>query len=183
MLLRRMGDMVNVRLDLGVLRNCRTGQAVYTDMEHRRPIVVVRQVVIEHIGNDDLERYLLRALPPSEMARGAEHLQVCNECRERLVTTDEFVSAIRAALRILKSRESRVEMLCSDPSLGKSNPALSSGSSRPGIPWRDLQEAIRTSCASCPTVKRRHGLQTLELRRVPVHIVIPCTKQMTYIMF
>jgi hypothetical protein len=39
------------------------------------------------------------------MARVAEHLQVCDECQERLVGTDEFISAIRAALKILESRK------------------------------------------------------------------------------
>ena len=73
-------------------------------MGHRTPVVVLREVIVEHIGNDDLERYLLRALPASELAGVAEHLQGCNECRERLVATDEFVSAIRGALRILESR-------------------------------------------------------------------------------
>ena len=73
-------------------------------MGHRLPVVVLRQVFVEHIGNDDPERYLLRAFPASAMARVAEYLQVCDECQERLVATDEFVSAIRAALKILKNR-------------------------------------------------------------------------------
>ena len=76
-----------------------------TDTKHRKLVIVVPEVFGEHVSNDGLERYLLRTLPPSEMARVAEHLQVCDECQERLVGTDEFISAIRAALKILESRK------------------------------------------------------------------------------
>jgi hypothetical protein len=65
-------------------------------MGHRMSVVVLPQGFVEHVSSDCLERYLLRTLPASEMARVAEHLPVCDECRTRLVATNEFVSAIRA---------------------------------------------------------------------------------------
>ena len=86
--------------------------AVYRDMEHRKRVVVERQAFVSHTCSNDPERHLLRVLPASEMARVAEPLLVCNECGERLVGTEEFVSAIRAGLKILE-QNSRVRALCS----------------------------------------------------------------------
>ena len=71
-------------------------------MKHQASVVVLQEVA-DHVSTDLLEQYLLKALPPAEMPRIAEHVRICEACRVRLGETGEFVSAIRAALRMLKS--------------------------------------------------------------------------------
>jgi anti-sigma factor RsiW len=72
-------------------------------MENQASVVVLQEVLADHFSADALEQYLLRALPAAEMARIAEHTLACEECGARLSETGEFISAIRAALRMLKS--------------------------------------------------------------------------------
>jgi hypothetical protein len=42
---------------------------------------------VEHINDDDLERYVMRTLPVP--ARLDEHLLICDACRDRLKATEE----------------------------------------------------------------------------------------------
>ena len=58
---------------------------------------------MEHIGEDDLERYAMRTLPESACATLEEHLLICQSCRDRLQTTDEYVAAMTAAAKIRES--------------------------------------------------------------------------------
>jgi hypothetical protein len=52
---------------------------------------------IEHISEDDLERYAMRSLPAPESVRLEEHLLICHPCQDRLRETDEYVAAMKAA--------------------------------------------------------------------------------------
>jgi hypothetical protein len=52
---------------------------------------------VVHIGEDDLEQYAMRTIPESACATLEEHLLICEDCRDRLEATDEYVAAIRAA--------------------------------------------------------------------------------------
>ena len=54
-------------------------------------------VSVEHVGDDDLDQYALRTLPESACAALEEHLLICQSCRDRLQTTDEYVAAMRSA--------------------------------------------------------------------------------------
>jgi hypothetical protein len=63
-------------------------------------------VSVEHIGEDDLENYAMRTLPESSCAALEEHLLICEDCRERLDSEIEFVTAMRsAAARTIKERD------------------------------------------------------------------------------
>jgi anti-sigma factor RsiW len=64
---------------------------------------------MDHISEDELDRYAARSLPESEAAAIEEHLLICEFCQDRLQLTDEFVAALRAATheRNLKSRRLR----------------------------------------------------------------------------
>jgi hypothetical protein len=70
-------------------------------MKHQASVVVLQEVT-DHVSADVLEQYLLKVLPAAERASIAEHVRICEKCQLRLGTTGEFVSAIRAALRMLK---------------------------------------------------------------------------------
>jgi anti-sigma factor RsiW len=50
-----------------------------------------------HIGEDDLERYVMKKLPDAQLDALEDHLLICPECREQLVETERYVLAIRAA--------------------------------------------------------------------------------------
>lgn len=52
---------------------------------------------MEHVSEDDLERYAMRTLPESAVAPLEEHLLICAECRGRLVETERYVAPLRAA--------------------------------------------------------------------------------------
>ena len=52
---------------------------------------------MEHISEDDLERYAMLATPGRELAALEEHLLICAECRERLETTERYSEAMHAA--------------------------------------------------------------------------------------
>lgn len=52
-----------------------------------------------HVEDDGLELYALGRLTEADAAPVEEHLLVCEECRVRLAGWDEYVGAIRAALK------------------------------------------------------------------------------------
>jgi len=53
--------------------------------------------VVEHVSEDDLERYAMRTLPAPESECLEEHLLICSECRDGLTATDGYVAAMRSA--------------------------------------------------------------------------------------
>ncbi len=53
--------------------------------------------IVEHVSEDDLERYAMRSLPAPESDHLEEHLLICSECHNRLKATDEYVAAMRSA--------------------------------------------------------------------------------------
>ena len=52
---------------------------------------------MEHISEDDLEQYTMRTMPEADLDHLDGHLLICSECRDRLVETEQYVAAIRAA--------------------------------------------------------------------------------------
>ena len=52
---------------------------------------------MEHISEDTLERYAMRKIPGTESGPLEEHLLTCLECRDRLQSEIDYVSAIRSA--------------------------------------------------------------------------------------
>jgi anti-sigma factor RsiW len=52
---------------------------------------------VEHVTEDDLERYAMRTLSAPESDHLEEHVLICQSCRDRLESTDEFVAAMRSA--------------------------------------------------------------------------------------
>jgi hypothetical protein len=62
-----------------------------------------------HIGDEDLERYLLNKLPEPEAAAAEEHLLVCAGCRQRLEETERYVRAMRTALSRTEQEEAARE--------------------------------------------------------------------------
>jgi anti-sigma factor RsiW len=53
--------------------------------------------IVQHVSEDDLERYAMRFLPAPESEQLEEHLLVCQSCRDRLEATDRYVAAMKAA--------------------------------------------------------------------------------------
>ena len=58
---------------------------------------------VEHATDDTLERHSMRSLPAPESDRLEEHLLVCQSCRDRLTATDEYVAAMKAAVKLRES--------------------------------------------------------------------------------
>ena len=53
-----------------------------------------------HISEDELELYAVsRGLPEGQLAVIEEHLLICEVCQDRLQELDEYVAAMREALR------------------------------------------------------------------------------------
>jgi hypothetical protein len=52
---------------------------------------------VEHVTEDDLERYAMRTLSAPESDHLEEHGLIGQSGRDRLESTDEFVAAMRAA--------------------------------------------------------------------------------------
>jgi hypothetical protein len=52
-----------------------------------------------HVGDDVLERYLLRRLTEAEIPPVEEHLLVCEECQDQMAETENFMLATRVALQ------------------------------------------------------------------------------------
>ncbi len=64
---------------------------------------------MDHISEDELDRYAARSMAEAEAAAIEEHLLTCAFCQDRLELTDEFVAAMRAAVheRNAKNRRRR----------------------------------------------------------------------------
>jgi hypothetical protein len=52
---------------------------------------------VKHISEDDLERYAMQRIPGTESGPLEEHLLICLECRDRLQSAIDFVTAMRSA--------------------------------------------------------------------------------------
>jgi anti-sigma factor RsiW len=61
---------------------------------------------VEHISEDDLERYAMRSLPARDSERLEEHLLICHQCQDRLRETDAYVAAMKAAAGKIRQEES-----------------------------------------------------------------------------
>lgn len=62
-------------------------------------------VSVEHVSEDDLEKYAMQTLAEAETENLELHLLTCSECRDRLQAADEYVAAMRsAAAKITESR-------------------------------------------------------------------------------
>ena len=65
------------------------------------------QARVDHICEEDLERYVLGRLPALQVERLETHILICAECQDRLVEAEAYVQAVRdAALEL--SHEPRV---------------------------------------------------------------------------
>jgi len=54
-----------------------------------------------HAAEELLEQYSAGSLPETEVARVEEHLLICETCRERLVSIDDWVRSLRRASALL----------------------------------------------------------------------------------
>lgn len=61
-------------------------------------IVMTSTSLDSHPSDDDIELYSLERLPDEQQQTIEEHLIVCEQCRQRLDQTDEFVAAMQDAL-------------------------------------------------------------------------------------
>ena len=52
---------------------------------------------MEHICQDDFERYAMQTHPGRKSGLLEEHLLICKDCRDRLQSEIDFVTAIRSA--------------------------------------------------------------------------------------
>jgi hypothetical protein len=50
---------------------------------------------VDHITEDDLDRYAAASVLGEKAALIEEHLLVCEVCQDRLQLTDEFIAALR----------------------------------------------------------------------------------------
>ena len=66
---------------------------------------------MQHPSEESLEMYSMGSLPDSKTGPLEEHLLVCQLCRERLVATDEFVAAMRAAAATIRQEERKADGL------------------------------------------------------------------------
>ncbi|GEM_PF-109617 len=57
------------------------------------------EVLMDHISEDELDRYAARSLPAARTAAVEEHLLICEFCQDRLDLTEEFIAALRAAVQ------------------------------------------------------------------------------------
>jgi hypothetical protein len=53
--------------------------------------------IVQHPSEESLEQFAMATLPNSETGPLEEHLLICGECRERLDSEIEYVTAMRAA--------------------------------------------------------------------------------------
>ena len=90
---------------------------------------------MEHITEDDLEKYAMRTLPASACATFEEHLLICPDCRDRLVDFEQYVEAIQAAAAALpgktKTRKARSHRFVHDTEDG----LIVSEATRRGQKW------------------------------------------------
>lgn len=66
---------------------------------------------MDHISEDELDRYAARQLPEAQATVVEDHLLTCSFCQERLRVTDEFIVALREVVwlrahRAAKARKS-----------------------------------------------------------------------------
>jgi anti-sigma factor RsiW len=52
---------------------------------------------VEHISDDELERYAMGTLSESGCATVEEHLLACPQCQDRLESIERYVAAMRSA--------------------------------------------------------------------------------------
>ena len=52
---------------------------------------------MEHISEDDLERYAMQRISGAESGPLEEHLLICLECQDRIQSEIDFVIAMRSA--------------------------------------------------------------------------------------
>lgn len=61
-----------------------------------------------HLGDEEIENYSLRAIPEAELARVEEHLLLCAPCRERVESSDIYVASMaHAGARLRRQPEPR----------------------------------------------------------------------------
>jgi len=68
-------------------------------------LVVMNSQSGSHPTDEELELYSLNRLEEPDLARLEEHLLVCEACQKRLEDIDEFVGAMRVALKEIEARE------------------------------------------------------------------------------
>jgi hypothetical protein len=56
----------------------------------------------EHLNENLLEQYVLAKLTDSSLETVEEHLLICQDCRDRLIEVERFVTTIQAAARKLE---------------------------------------------------------------------------------
>jgi len=61
----------------------------------------------QHIPDEALELYAMNRLPETDTEGLETHLLTCERCQERLKDVDEYVKAVRAALRELRSERGK----------------------------------------------------------------------------
>jgi hypothetical protein len=65
---------------------------------------------VQHIAEDSLEQYAMGAFPERKAGPLEEHLLICTVCQDRLQITDDYVVAIRAAVKApVKSKKAAVK--------------------------------------------------------------------------
>lgn len=69
-------------------------------------------VPVEHVSEDDLERYAMRTLSESGCATLEEHLPFCSGCRDRLQAMDDYVTATRSAAAKISRTQASYEYIC-----------------------------------------------------------------------
>jgi hypothetical protein len=52
-----------------------------------------------HISDDSLEQYAMGTLPEADLGAVEEHLLTCGNCQDRLKVTDNYVAAMRSAMK------------------------------------------------------------------------------------
>lgn len=53
--------------------------------------------IVQHVTDKTLERYAMQTLPEVETGPLGEHLLVCQQCRDRLQSEIDYVTAMRGA--------------------------------------------------------------------------------------
>src|SRR5262245_2556529 len=70
------------------------------------PFLIMKKIQ-RHMDAEDLERYSMGNSSPEESESIDEHLLTCEDCRDRLRETDEYVRAMRTtAARLRREEES-----------------------------------------------------------------------------
>jgi anti-sigma factor RsiW len=72
----------------------------------------IRDSFRDHISDDLLEACAVGRLAEADRAYVEEHLLVCEQCRERLVAMESFVSELKTALEAGEHRPPRLRSAC-----------------------------------------------------------------------